>query len=232
MPTKKSRKRTNSAYNVQLKQVNPLTKNQQLVFDAFDDNHLILSGHAGTGKTFLALYLALRSVLGRKNSPFKKILIVRSIVQTRDIGFLPGNLTEKMKPSEMPFRDIVNNLCQRGDGWDLLSGHDAIEFVSTSFLRGLTIDDTIIIIDEAQCCNFHEIETVLTRVGHNTKLIICGDVRQSDLKLERERAGFLQFITLFERLQGVEKIEFTQQDIVRSGLVKEYLILRDKTPLI
>lgn len=209
--------------------IKPKTPTQEQVFETFFENHLLLHGTAGTGKTFITLYLALREIL--EYSTYRKIVIVRSAVQTRDQGFLPGNLDEKMSYYETPYRDIVNDLCGRGDAYDILKNKGCIEFMSTSFVRGLTIDNSIIIVDEIQNMTFSEIDSVVTRVGNNAKIAFCGDFRQSDLKKDRERSGIHDFMTIMKKMKGVEHVEFTSIDIVRSGFVKQYILEKEELNL-
>ena len=214
-------------YGLTLKPIKPMTYAQQEVFETFFENHLLLHGIAGTGKTFISLYLALKEIL--EYDKFRKIVIVRSAVQTRDQGFMPGNLDEKMSYYETPYRDIVNELCGRGDAYDILKNRGSIEFMSTSFIRGITIDDSIILVDEIQNMTFGEIDSVATRVGKSSKLVLCGDFRQSDLKKNTERSGIIDFMRIIDKMSGIAHVEFQVADIVRSGFVKDYII--NKTEL-
>lgn len=219
---KRSASRRNNNLGLSLKTINPKTYAQEQVFEAFFENHLLLHGFAGTGKTFLSLYLGLREVL--EYETFRKVVIVRSAVQTRDLGFMPGDLNEKMSYYEIPYRDIVNELCGRGDAYDILKGRGVIEFMCTSFVRGLTIDQSVIVVDEIQNCTMGELDSVITRLGDNSKVVFCGDFRQSDLKTIGERSGITQFMSILKKLKGFEHIEFQINDIVRSPLIKQYII--------
>lgn len=215
-------------HNFQLAEVKPLTDNQE---DAFYANgsgkHLLLYGVAGTGKTFLGAYFALSDLLVGNA---KRIIIIRSAVTTRDQGFLPGTLQEKMALYEAPYREIFAELCGgRRDVYDLLKKREYIEFMSTSFIRGITFDDAIVIVDEVQNCTDHEINSILTRVGKNTRVVLCGDHRQDDLKMtgkKNQLSGIENLIKVARAMSKFSLIEFGVNDIVRSGFVKEYIITR------
>lgn len=211
----------------QPKSFSPITRNQKRVFDYFPNNHLVLHGMAGTGKSFLSLYLSLQSILAKK-SPYLKIVVVRSAVPTRDIGFLPGSLKEKIEAYEDPYKIIVSEIFGRGDAYGILKNKGQIEFVTTSYLRGITLDDCIVIVDEFQNCTFQELDTIITRIGENGKIIFSGDYRQSDLDKSRERAGMIKFLDILEKMYEFEFVEFEAEDIVRSGLVKSYIIAKSE----
>jgi phosphate starvation-inducible PhoH-like protein len=213
-----------------LKTFEPLTDNQRIFFDAYKrgDYFLALHGVAGTGKTFCALYKALEEVLD-KNNPFKKVIIVRSAVQSREIGHLPGDVTEKMEIYQQPYVQIADTLFGRKDAYQRLSEQGYVEFISTSFIRGMSFDDAIIIVDEMQNMTFEEIDTVMTRVGYRSKIIWCGDYRQTDLnKKKNDVSGILKFFDVAYHMKAFTKIEFTVDDIVRSSLVKDYIIAKLK----
>jgi phosphate starvation-inducible protein PhoH len=213
--------------NLLIKQIEPLTLNQELTFKAYNKNrNILLHGLAGTGKTFLSLYLSLKEVLGK--SKYKKIIIIRSVVPTRDMGFLPGTQKEKTKVYEAPYQAVCSELFGRGDAYEVLKGRGIIEFVSTSFIRGTTIGNSIVIVDEVNNMTFHELDSVITRLGHNSKILLCGDFRQSDLIKQSDRNGLRHFMNILEKMGSFEHIEFEQEDIVRSGLVKEYIIAKDR----
>lgn len=209
---------------VKLHQIYPITKAQQKVFESFYKSHLLLHGIAGTGKTFVSLYLALKEVLEHK--AYKRIAIVRSCVPTREVGFMPGTLEEKLSVYEQPYREIVNCLTQRADGYDVLKEAGIIEFMSTSFIRGLTLDNTIILVDEIQNMTFGELDSVITRVGDYSKIIFCGDYRQTDLQSTRDKSGLKDFMKILNTVADVDYIEFLVDDIVRSGFVKKYIIAK------
>jgi phosphate starvation-inducible protein PhoH len=211
----------------QPKSFSPITRNQKRVFDYFSNNHLVLHGMAGTGKSFLSLYLSLQAILAKK-SPYLKIVVVRSAVPTRDIGFLPGSLKEKIEAYEEPYKIIVSEIFGRGDAYGILKNKGQIEFVTTSYLRGITLDDCIVIVDEFQNCTFQELDTIITRIGENGKIIFSGDYRQSDLDKSRERAGMIKFLDILEKMYEFEFVEFDAEDIVRSGLVKSYIIAKSE----
>jgi phosphate starvation-inducible protein PhoH len=215
-----------NSYNLEIKDILPLTQNQKRTFDRYnEDKNLLLHGMAGTGKTFCALYLALNEMLTYKSTK-NKIIIVRSAVPTRDVGFLPGSLKEKLKQYETPYKNICTEIFNRGDAYEILKTKDVVSFMSTSFIRGNTFDDTIVIIDEIQNLTFHELDSIITRTGDNTRLIFSGDFRQSDLIRQQERRGLIDFIKVIDKMSCFSKIEFEIADVVRSGLVKEYLIAK------
>jgi len=214
--------------NFHLRHIEPKTANQRRMFDAYYQNKNIMAhGIAGTGKTFLSLYLALQEVL-TGNSPYKKIVIVRSVVPTRDMGFLPGNQKEKSRVYEAPYQEICTKLFGRGDAYEYLKQRGIVEFISTSFIRGITVENSIIIFDECQNGSGHELDTVITRSGENCKVIFAGDFRQSDFTKENEKTGFLDFMRILENMKYFAFIEFGISDIVRSNLVKEYIVTKDR----
>lgn len=214
-----------------LKAIKPLTQNQQVTFETFLDEQksLCLYGCSGVGKTFQACYLALNEVL-RKDTPTDKIIIVRSIVPTREIGFLPGDLEEKTAVYEMPYQDIFADLCGRNSTYDNMKEAGLIQFCCSSFIRGLTWDNCIVVVDEAQNMSWQEFDSIITRVGCNTKVIVCGDTRhQCDLK--KEHSGFIDAINVMERTGNFGIINFTSNDIVRSSFVKDWIIAREQLNL-
>ncbi|NBP15425.1 hypothetical protein EBU95_13655 [bacterium] len=213
-----------------LKTFDPLTDNQKKFFDAYrqGDYFIALHGVAGTGKTFCALYKAIEEVLDKSN-PFNKIIVVRSAVQGREIGHLPGDVNEKMEIYQQPYRQICTTLFGRKDAWDRLEEQGHIEFISTSFVRGMSFDDAIIIVDECQNMTFEEIDTVMTRVGYRSKIIWCGDYRQTDLnKKKNDVSGILKFFDIAYHMGSFTRVEFEVDDIVRSSLVKDYIIAKIK----
>lgn len=231
MAKKKSAAATAQQQHFSLKEIKPLTVNQEKTFSEYKKgNHLVLSGTAGSGKSFLALYLALNQVL-TIGSEYEQLIIIRSAVPTRDLGFVPGSLEEKAKIYEAPYQNITNELFSRGDAYDLLRNKNIIDFGTTSFLRGLTFSNCIIIFDEFQSATFHEIDSLLTRVGNNCKFILCGDCKQNDLNMKKEKSGFGDAMKILERLYDVSHIEFGIDDVVRSGFVKSYIIQKEKLSL-
>jgi predicted ribonuclease YlaK len=211
-----------------LKTFEPLTENQKLFFDSYKrgDYFVALHGVAGTGKTFCALYKALEEVMDKSN-PFNKIIIVRSAVQSREIGHLPGVVTDKMEIYQKPYVQICDTLFGRKDAYQRLEEQGYIDFISTSFIRGMSFDDAIIIVDEMQNLTFEEIDTVMTRVGYRSKIIWCGDYRQTDLnKKKNDMTGILKFFDIAHHMRAFTRIEFTPDDIVRSSLVKDYILAK------
>lgn len=206
----------------QLKRITPLTKNQQLAFDSYyDGKNLMLHGTAGTGKTFSAIYLGMKDVFADE---YQKVVLVRSIVPSRDIGFLPGSQEEKIKVYELPYVQICSELFGRSDAYDLLKMKQKIEFISTSFIRGVTISDSIVIIDECQNMTWPELSTILTRIGENCKVIICGDTKQTDLNERNGKGDLLKLIRICQNLGTFEFIQMSHKDIVRSGFVRDFII--------
>lgn len=208
----------------------PLTENQKKFFDAYKigDYFIALHGVAGTGKTFCAMYKALEEVLDKGN-PFSKIIVVRSAVQSRDIGHLPGDVHEKMEIFQQPYVQICETLFDRKDAWSRLEEQHHVQFISTSFIRGMSFDDAIIIVDEMQNLTYEEIDTVMTRVGYRSKIIWCGDYRQTDLnKKKNDMSGILKFFDIAQHMSAFTRIEFTPDDIVRSSLVKDYILAKLK----
>lgn len=219
--------------NFNLKHFHPLTENQQLTFDSFaDDKNLMLHGIAGTGKSFMALYLSLKQILNDPDCLYKKVVLVRTVVPTRDMGFLPGSDREKTKVYEAPYYAICTELFGRGDAYDYLKNKNVVEFISTSFIRGITLNDCIVIVDEMQNATLHELDSVITRIGHNCKVIFCGDFRQSDFTRDHEKNGLSDFMRVVKSMKSFELVEFNAEDIVRSALVKEYIILKDKMRIV
>jgi predicted ribonuclease YlaK len=213
-----------------MKTFQPLTENQNKFFQAYKqgDYFIALHGVAGTGKTFSALYKAIEEVLDKGNT-FEKIIVVRSAVQSREIGHLPGSVDEKMEIYQQPYRQICETLFGRKDAWDRLEEQGHIEFISTSFIRGMSFDNAIIIVDEMQNMTFEEIDTVMTRVGNQSKIIWCGDYRQTDLnKKKNDVSGLLKFFDIAYHMGAFTRIEFTPDDIVRSSLVKDYILAKLK----
>ena len=208
--------------------INPLTNNQQIAFDAYDNGkNLMLHGIAGTGKSFISLYLGLDELLNN-NSNYDKIIIIRSVVPTRDMGFLPGNAKEKAKAYESPYYAIFTELFGRSDAYDYIKNKNQVEFMTTSFIRGITFNNAIIIVDEIANCTLHELDSVITRIGKNCRIMFCGDFRQSDFIKKADRGGLLDFLRIIQKMNSFEFIDFDENDIVRSSLVKDYIIQKDR----
>lgn len=212
--------------------IEPLTENQKLLFNSYkNQKNIVAHGCAGTGKTFITLYNSLKEVLDER-TPYEKIYIVRSIVSTRDVGYLPGGLEEKIEIFESPYKNMVKYMFQMLSevDFDMLYGNlksqKTLEFMSTSFLRGTTLDNCIIIVDEFQNLSGHELDSIITRVGENTKIMFCGDASQSDLIKSNERNGIIDFMKILKTMSSFDIIEFEVDDIVRSGLVRDYIIAK------
>ena len=225
----KRKKTINADYLVDIE---PITDNQKVLFDSYaEDKNIIAYGSAGTGKTFITLYNAIKDVLD-ENTPYEKIYMVRSLVSTREIGFLPGDHEDKASLYQIPYKHMVKYMFQMSSDADFemlygnLKAQETIKFWSTSFLRGTTLDNAIIIVDEFQNLNFHELDSIITRVGQNSKIFFCGDASQTDLQKTNERNGIIDFMKIIRSMPSFDLIEFGIDDIVRSGLVKEYLIAK------
>ena len=215
--------------------IEPLTHNQKALFDAYDKGQNIVAyGAAGTGKTFVTLYNAIKDVMNEQ-LPYERVYLVRSLVSTREIGFLPGDHDDKSSLYQIPYKNMVKYMFEMSSDADFemlygnLKTQETIKFWSTSFLRGTTVDNSIIIVDEFQNLNFHELDSIITRVGENCKIMFCGDGSQSDLIKTNERNGIVDFLKILRRMQSFDIIEFDINDIVRSGIVKEYLLAKSET---
>lgn len=213
-----------------MKRIQPMTDTQKELFLSYKSGKNIANiGSAGTGKTYVSLYLALEEVL--ENEEYERVIIIRSAVQSREQGFMPGSLTDKMGYYETPYIDIVNDLFGRVDAYQIMKQKNQVQFMSTSFVRGLTFDNAIIIVDECQNMTYQELDTVITRVGESSKIVFCGDMKQDDLKISKHRqdvSGLKDFIRVVSTMQDFTVVEFTTDDIVRSGLVKQYLIAKER----
>ena len=227
--TTKQMKRKKPINTDYLVDIEPLTDNQQRLFDQYaDGKHIVAYGTAGTGKTFITLFNAMQDVLD-ETTPYERIYLVRSLVSTREIGFLPGDHEDKADIYQIPYKNMVKYMFQMPSDADFemlygnLKSQETIKFWSTSFLRGTTLDNSIVIVDEFQNMNFHELDSIITRVGENTKICFCGDARQSDLVKDKEKNGIIDFMNILRKMPSFDIIEFGIEDIVRSGLVKEYL---------
>lgn len=235
--TAKQMKRKKPINSDLLLDINPLTDNQRRFFESYsEDKHLVAYGCAGTGKTFIALYNALQDVLNEV-TPYEKVYIVRSLVATREIGFLPGDHEDKSSLYQIPYKNMVKYMFEMptDTDFDMLYGNlkaqETISFWSTSFIRGTTFDNAILIIDEFQNLNFHELDSIITRIGENSKIIFCGDATQSDLTKTNERNGIVDFMNILRKMPSFDLVEFGVDDIVRSGIVKEYLLAKMESNL-
>ena len=231
--TAKQMRRKRPINNGMLVDVEPITDNQKILFEEYaKGKNLFAYGCAGTGKTFISLYLALKDVLDEM-TPYDKVYIVRSLVSTREIGFLPGDHEDKSSLYQIPYKNMVKYMFEMPSDQDFemlygaLKTQETVGFWSTSFIRGTTMDNCIILVDEMQNLNFHELDSIITRVGENTKIIFCGDAAQTDLVKTNERNGILDFKKIILSMaDDFESIEFDINDIVRSGLVRNYLLTK------
>ena len=226
-------KQKDITYN-QLSNIKPVTDSQKLVFDSWKQGlNQFLFGCAGTGKTFVSLYLALQDVL-KNDTPYDKVIVVRSLIPTREIGFLPGDEEDKAALYQVPYSNMMQFMFEQPNEqafsmlYDRLKAQGSFYFLSTSFLRGLTFDNSIIIVDECQNLNFHELDTIITRVGQDSKIMFCGDFGQSDLTRLNEKNGLMNFLQILQEMKEFNCTEFTIGDIVRSGFVRSYLIQKTK----
>ena len=230
--TTKQMKRKKPIGNSYLLDIEPITDNQKKLFDSYaEGKHLVAYGTAGTGKTFISLYNALADILD-ETTPYERIYLVRSLVSTREIGFLPGDHEDKADIYQIPYKNMVKYMFQMPTDADFemlygnLKAQESIKFWSTSFIRGTTLDNAIVIVDEFQNLNFHELDSIITRIGENSRIIFCGDASQTDLVKTNDRNGIHDFLNILRKMPSFDIIEFGINDIVRSGLVKEYIIAK------
>ena len=230
--TAKQMRKKKPINNEYLVDISPLTENQKVLFDSYNQQkNVVAYGVAGTGKTFITLYNALKDVLD-ETTPYERVYIVRSLVSTREIGFLPGDHEDKADIYQIPYKHMVKYMFQMPSDADFemlygnLRSQETIKFWSTSFIRGTTLDNAIIIVDEFQNLNFHELDSIITRVGENSKICFCGDATQSDLTKTNDRNGIVDFMNILRKMVSFDIIEFDVNDIVRSGLVKEYIVAK------
>lgn len=215
--------RTLDKVNLVLQEIEPLTQNQLLAFES--TKNLVLHGVAGTGKTFISCYLAFDDMT--KNL-YQHTILIRSAVSTREMGFLPGTDKEKAAVYEEPYKDICIELFQRGDAYELLKKQNLVQFMTTSFIRGITLRNAVIIIDECQNMSFHELDSIITRIGEGCRVIFCGDFKQTDFtERSRERSGLPDFLRVLKAMDEFDMIDFTVKDIVRSNFVKKYIMAKE-----
>lgn len=221
MATKKNK--TLDKVNLVLQEIEPLTQNQVRAFES--SKNLVMHGVAGTGKTYISMYLAFDDM---HKGYYDKTVLIRSAVSTRDIGFLPGSAKEKAEVYEEVYKDVCIELFQRGDAYELLKKQGLIHFMTTSFIRGVTLRNAAIIVDECQNMSFHELDSIITRIGEGCRIIFCGDFRQTDFTTKsRERSGLPEFLRILKAMDEFDMIDFTTKDIVRSNFVKKYIIAKE-----
>tara|TARA_A100001201_G_scaffold143321_1_gene144479 strand:+ start:645 stop:1406 length:762 start_codon:yes stop_codon:yes gene_type:complete len=230
--TAKQMKRKKPINSDLLLDIEPLTDNQKKFFTGYQEGkHLVAYGCAGTGKTFIALYNALADVLN-EITPYEKVYVVRSLVATREIGFLPGDHEDKSSLYQIPYKNMVKYMFEMPTDTDFemlygnLKAQETVSFWSTSFIRGTTFDNAIIIVDEFQNLNFHELDSIITRIGENSRIVFCGDATQTDLTKTNEKNGIVDFMNILRKMPSFDLVEFGVDDIVRSGIVKEYLLAK------
>ena len=218
--------------NGHLVDIQPITENQKRLCESYSaGKNIIAYGAAGTGKTFITLYNAIKEVLNAE-TPYKKVYIVRSLIATREVGSVLGDIEDKSRLYQVPYEHMVKYMFQMSSDEEFhnlyrnLKDQGTINFLSTSYIRGTTLDDAIVIVDEFENLNFNELDSIITRVGQNSKIHFCGDATQSDLEQTTERNGIVDFIKVTRGMPSVDIIEFGIDDIVRSGIVKEYLIAK------
>lgn len=216
------RRKTLDSVSLTLNEVEPLTQNQVKAFES--QKHLVLHGVAGTGKTYISCYLAFDDMI---KGIYEHLVIIRSAVSTRDMGFLPGGEKEKAGVYEEPYKDIAVELFGRGDAYDILKGRGLLHFMTTSYIRGVTLRNSVIIVDECQNMTFHELDSIITRIGRGCRIIFCGDFRQSDL----QKNGLLDFLRILEKMEEFDLIDFEIRDIVRSDFVKQYITAKTELGL-
>jgi len=205
----------------------PITDAQEEAFQKWKQGYnLILSGSAGTGKTFIAMYLALKELYD-KPELYRELVIIRSIVPTREIGFLPGDEDDKKQAYTVPYQQICLDLFGYEQAWPKLVSQKKIRFESTSFIRGSTFDNAIVLVDEMQNCNFHELDSIITRVGEDCRIIFSGDYNQTDFTREDEKSGIIKFLAIVEQMRFFSTINFMWEDIIRSDLVRDYIMTKE-----
>ena len=236
MPRKSTKKNDNvivpqvdmlSEYSNNMRDIKPITDSQIEAYEQWDKGrNLILSGAAGSGKTFIALYLALQELIKNRK---KRLVILRSVVPTRDIGFLPGTQEEKEAAYLTPYIGVISEIFKNNPTlFTSFLKNGTIEFLTTSYIRGITLKDAIVVVDEFQNCNFHELDSIITRIGKGSRVIFSGDYYQSDFTNRKEKEGIGEFLKIIESLKHFKKIEFTWKDCVRSGMVRDYLMTKEK----
>jgi len=226
----KTKQQINESMNIRiddLRTIDPVTESQKEAYAAWrEGDNIAMVGTAGTGKTFLAMYLALEEIMD-KSTPFDSLRIIRSAVPTREVGFLPGTIDEKLDAFTGPYRAAAADLFEDDRAYEKLVHNKYIQFESTSYIRGVTFDNTIVLVDEMQNLNFHELDSVMTRIGHCSKIIFCGDYKQSDFKQMSDKQGINTFLGILEQLKHFSVVEFSWEDIVRSGLVRDYIMTKE-----
>lgn len=226
---KQRQQQNNNNGTLRLNRISPLTETQSLFFNCYHKYDVIsMHGYPGTGKSMLSLFKALESL--EQSTQYQTVKIIRSSVSVRDVGFLPGGVKEKMAAFESPYVSLCTELYGRGDAYKILQNKKQLEFIPTTHMRGVTFKNCIVIIDECQNMSYQELNTLMTRIGENCKLILCGDIYQDDLTSERynEKSGYADVLQILDKISSCKSINFTVDDIVRSGFVKDYIIAKIK----
>ena len=207
------------------KPITARTENQQLLVKAFENNDLVFAtGPAGSGKTFVAIALAVKAL---KNKEVRKIILSRPAVEAGEkLGFLPGEMKDKLEPYLQPLDDAGEDMIPAAKLKEYME-NNVIQIAPLAFMRGRTLNDAVIILDEAQNTTTHQIKMFLTRLGMNAKMIVTGDVTQIDLP-PSTTSGLIQAMQILKGVNGIGKIEFTKKDIVRHKLVQRIVEAYDK----
>jgi phosphate starvation-inducible protein PhoH len=224
---KRKKKPTTGISNLELHEIQPLTDNQEILFEEYlKGKNIVATGSAGSGKSYCLLYLMMHDLLYNNN--YEKIVIFRSAVPIRNLGFLPGSEDEKLAAYELPYKNIFNDLFGRSDAYEILKKKDLIEFQSTSYIRGITLNNSLLLVDEWENCNFHELDTLVTRCGKNTKIHFSGDIKQTDFDGKKDVSGFHDFISIIQNIEDFHIVNFNISDCVRNGIVLKYLQEKDR----
>lgn len=203
-------------YSMSGRPIKPRTENQKKLVGAFDNNDMIFAvGPAGTGKTYLSIALAVKAL---KEKTIKKIVLSRPAVEAGEkLGFLPGDMKDKIDPYLQPLYNALEDMLPQAKLQEMMEKH-VIQIAPLAFMRGRTLSDAIVILDEAQNTTCAQIRMFLTRMGWNTKMIITGDMTQIDLPRE-QKSGLKEALNILSRIEGIEIVELNRKDIVRHKLV-------------
>jgi len=212
-------KNSATSMDFKVKSVTALNDRQAKVLRS--KKNLVLTGYAGTGKTFLTSYLAYKEMA---TGEYDRLIYMRSAVPTRNTGFLPGTQEEKIAIYEAPYIDIASELFGRGDAYEILKKKQQVQFSSTSYVRGINLRNAVIVVDETQNMTYHELDSIITRLNDNCRIMFCGDIRQADLY----KNGLEDFYSVLKSMDEFDFVDFQKEDIVRSDLVKNYIIKKEE----